>query len=194
MTGIRVNEALSLERRDVDLDPALLTLRNTRNGKDRQLPINSDTVSWLAGYAKLRDRLARIESSMFFIKEDGEPAGDCGARYHFAKVSKNIGLRSPQAFNRHGHGPRIHDLRHTFAVHTILDWFRDGKDIEAEIYKLSTYLGHSEPKQTFWYIEAVPELMQLAPARAKQRVLEGASWSRPIPCLSTYSGSSPSGC
>ena len=72
-------------------------------------------------------------------------------------------------------GPRIHDLRHTFAVHTILDWFRDGRDIEAEMYKLSIYLGHSEPKHTFWYIEAVPELMQLAAARAEQRGLEGTS-------------------
>lgn len=175
VTGMRVNEALSLESHDVDLDRALLTLRNTKNGKDRQLPINNDTASRLGGYAKLRDRLVTQESSMFFIKEDGEPAGDCGARYNFAQVSKEIGLRSPQAFNRHGHGPRIHDLRHTFAVHTILDWFRDGRDIEAEMYKLSTYLGHSEPKHTFWYIEAVPELMQLAAARAEQRVLEGAS-------------------
>ena len=172
---MRVNEALSLARHDVDLDRALLTLRNTKNGKDRQLPINNDTASWLAGYAKRRDRLVTQKSSMFFIKEDGEPAGDCGARYNFAQVSKSIGLRSPQAFNKHGHGPRIHDLRHTFAVHTILDWFRDGRDIEAEMYKLSTYLGHSEPKHTFWYIEAVPELMQLAVARAEQRVLEGAS-------------------
>ena len=123
----------------------------------------------------MRDRLVAHQSSAFFIKEDGEPAGDCGARYNFALASRNTGLRSPQSFNRHGNGPRIHDLRHTFAVHTILDWFRDGRDIEAEMYKLSTYLGHSEPKHTFWYIEAVPELMQLAAARAERRVLEGAS-------------------
>ena len=175
VTGMRVNEALSLDQQDVDLDRAVLTLRNTKNGKDRQLPVNGDTAHRLARYAELRDRLVPRQSPRFFIKEDGEPAGDCGARYNFAQVSRNIGLRSSQAFNRHGHGPRIHDLRHTFAVHTILDWFRDGRDIEAEMYKLSTYLGHSEPKHTFWYIEAVPELMQLAAARAEQRVLEGAS-------------------
>ncbi|MEY8829522.1 tyrosine-type recombinase/integrase [Sedimentitalea sp. XS_ASV28] len=175
VTGMRVNEALSLDRHDVDLQRAVLTLRNTKNGRDRQLPINGDTAHQLARYAELRDRLIVRQSPRFFIKEDGEPAGDCGARYNFAQVSRNIGLRSPQAFNRHGHGPRIHDLRHTFAVHTILDWFRDGRDIEAEMYKLSTYLGHSEPKHTFWYIEAVPELMQLAAARAERRVLEGTS-------------------
>lgn len=175
VTGMRVNEALSLDRHDVDLQRAILTLRNTKNGRDRQLPINGDTAHQLAQYAELRDRLIVRQSPRFFIKEDGEPAGDCGARYNFAQVSRNIGLRSPQAFNRHGHGPRIHDLRHTFAVRTILDWFRDGRDIEAEMYKLSTYLGHSEPKHTFWYIEAVPELMQLAAERAERRVLEGTS-------------------
>ncbi|AHD08840.1 MULTISPECIES: tyrosine-type recombinase/integrase [Phaeobacter] len=174
VTGMRVNEALSLDRQDVDLKRAFLTLRNTKNGRDRQLPVNGDTALQLARYAKLRDRLIARPSSRFFIKEDGEPAGDCGARYNFAQVSGNIGLRPPQAFKRHGHGPRIHDLRHSFAVHTILDWFREGRDIEAEMYKLSTYLGHSEPKHTFWYIEAVPELMHLAAARAEQRVLEDA--------------------
>lgn len=78
VTGMRVYEALSLERHDVDLVRALITLRNTKNGKDRQLPINNDTASRPAGYAKLRDRLVTQKSSMFFIKEDGEPAGDCG--------------------------------------------------------------------------------------------------------------------
>ena len=175
VTGMRVNEALSLDRQDVDLDRAVLTLSNTKNGRDRQLPVKKDTVAQLVHYAGLRDRLVAQQASRFFIQEDGQHAKDCAARYNFAQVSKNIGLRSPQAYNRHGHGPRIHDLRHTFAVHTILAWFRDGQDIEAEIYKLSTYLGHSEPKHTFWYIEAVPELMQLAAERAERRVLESTS-------------------
>lgn len=175
VTGMRVNEALSLNQDDVDLNSAVLVVRNSKNGGDRQLPFNKDTANRLASYAHLRDRLIEHQTQRFFIKEDGEPAGDCGARYNFAQVSRNVGLRSPQSFNRHGHGPRIHDLRHSFAVHTILDWFREDRDIECEMYKLSTYLGHSEPKHTFWYIEAVPELMQLAAARAEQRVLEGAS-------------------
>lgn len=175
VTGMRVNEALSLEMDDVDLDRALLTLRNTKNGKDRRLPINEDTASRLVEYARMRDRLVAPQSPRFFIQEDGQHAKDCAARYNFAQVSKNLGLRLPQAFNRHGIGPRIHDLRHTFAVHTILDWFRNCRDIEAEMYKLSTYLGHSEPKHTFWYIEAVPELMQIAATRAERRVLEGTS-------------------
>lgn len=170
---MRVNEALSLEQHDIDLTNGVLILRTTKNGKDRQLPIKQDTVAQLAKYAKMRDRVVETSSRRFFLKEDGHPAGDCGARYNFAQVSRNLGLRSPQAFNRHGHGPRIHDLRHSFAVHTILDWFREGRDIEKEMYKLSTYLGHSAPKHTFWYIEAVPELMQLASARAETQLLEG---------------------
>jgi len=189
VTGMRVNEALSLERHDVDLDRALLTLGNTENGRDRRLPINNDTAHPLAEYARKRDRPVTRDSSRFFIQEDGQHAKDCAARYNFAQVSKNLGIRSPQAFNRHGHGPRIHDLRHTFAVHTVLDWFRFGRDIEAEMYKLGTYLGHSEPKHTFRDIEAVPEPMQLAATRAEQRILEGTSRSQPIHCPSMFSAS-----
>ncbi len=174
---MRVGEALSLDQQDIDLDAAVLVVRNTKNGKDRQLPVNKGTAERLASYASLRDRFTQRKSPRFFVNENSEPARDCAARYNFALVSRSIGLRSPQSFNRHGHGhgPRIHDLRHSFAVHTILDWFREGRDIECEIYKLSTYLGHSEPKFTFWYIEAAPELMQLAAVRAEQRMLEETS-------------------
>lgn len=175
VTGMRVNEAIKLERQDVDISNAILTVRHTKNGQNRHLPIQPCTVERLTIYAAWRDRIIDSKSNRFFIKEDGSPAGDCGARYNFAQVSRNIGLRSPQKYNRHGRGPRIHDLRHSFAVHTILDWFREGRDIEREMYKLSTYLGHTEPKHTFWYIEAVPELMQLAAERAETRYLEGMS-------------------
>ena len=90
VTGMRVNEALSLNQHDVDLERAVLTLRNTKNGRDRQLPIKGETVHRLAHYASLRDRLIEKKSSRFFIKENGEPAGDCGARYNFAQVGRNV--------------------------------------------------------------------------------------------------------
>lgn len=175
VTGMRINEALALENRDVDLVNAVLTVRQSKNGKNRHLPIQPSAVKQLSSYAGLRDRITDTKSRRFFVKEDGRPAGDCGARYTFAKISRNVGLRSPQKYNKHGRGPRIHDLRHSFAVHTILDWFRDGRNIEREMYKLSTYLGHSKPKHTFWYIEAVPELMQLAVERAEASMLEAGS-------------------
>ena len=79
---------------------------------------------------------------------------------------------SGSAFNKHGRGPRIHDLRHTFAVRTIMDWYRRGLDPDREMLKLSTYLGHTKPEHTYWYIEAIPELLQLACERAERNLGE----------------------
>ena len=93
---MRVNEAPHLDKSDVNLENAILTLKNTKNGMNRQLPVNEDTVDRLAHYAKLRDRLVTQNSSRSFVKEDCVPTGDCGVRYNFAVVSKNIDLRSPQ--------------------------------------------------------------------------------------------------
>ena len=100
--------------------------------------------------------------------ESGERLTDCCARYNFGIVSQALGLREPQSFCKHGRGPRIHDLRHTFAVRTIIGWYRKGLDPDREMIKLSTYLGHSKPENTYWYIEAVPELLQLASAPAER--------------------------
>ena len=105
--------------------------------------------------------------------EEGQRPSDCGIRYCFAKVCQAIQLRDQQDFHRHGRGPRIHDLRHTFAVRTIMDWYRRGLDPDREMSKLSTYLGHSDPDHTYWYIEAVPELLQLAAERAERSLRAG---------------------
>jgi len=80
-------------------------------------------------------------------------------------VCQRIGLREPQTEGRHGRGPRIHDLRHSFAARTMIDWYRSGKDPAREMIKLTTWLGHANPDHTYWYIEAVPELLDLASAR-----------------------------
>ena len=82
------------------------------------------------------------------------------------KCDRLIGLR-------HGCGPHLHDLRHTLATKTIIDWFRQGRDVDAEMYKLSTFLGHAKPGGTHWYIEAVPELLALVSARSGQPFSEG---------------------
>jgi integrase len=95
------------------------------------------------------------------------------ARYNFALVCQEIGLRERQRFCKHGRGPRIHDLRHTFAFRTIMGWYRKGLDPDREMMKLSTYLGHSGPDKTYWYIEAVPELLQLASKRVERSLAEG---------------------
>jgi integrase len=85
-------------------------------------------------------------------------------RYNFAKVSREVGLRPPTG-GRHGRGPRLHDLRHRFAVCALLNWYRTGIDVQREVPKLATYLGHVHVNETYWYIEAVPELLELATRR-----------------------------
>ncbi|WP_234844293.1 hypothetical protein [Sinorhizobium medicae] len=104
-------------------------------------------------------------SEALFVACKGHRLGDCGARYNFALVCQQIGLRPRQDYKRHGRGPRIHDLRHTFAVRTMLNWYRSGHDVGREMIKLTTWLGHASPTDTYWYLEAVPELLELAAAR-----------------------------
>jgi integrase/recombinase XerD len=167
VTGLRVSEALSLDRADVDLKTGVLTLRRGKLGKARLLPLSDSTTLRLAAYAGERDRLLGVTSEPFFVADRGKRLTDCGARYNFAAVCQAIGLRPAEKFHRHGRGPRIHDLRHTFAVRTLVNWYRTGKDPTREMIKLTTYLGHANPAHTYWYIEAVPELLELASQRAE---------------------------
>jgi integrase len=170
VTGLRISEALSLDVTDVDLKAGVITLRRGKLGKARLLPLSDSTMSRLASYAKERDQLLGRPSEPFFVADRGERLTDCGARYNFAAVCQAIGLRPAEKFKRHGHGPRIHDLRHTFAVRTLVNWYRAGKDPAREMIKLTTYLGHANPAHTYWYIEAVPELLDLASRRAEGEV------------------------
>lgn len=167
-TGLRINEALRLDDSDVDLDAKVITIVRSKNGKARYVPIAASTTKRLAAYRVERRRLLGTLDGAFFLNDDGQPLPDCCARYNFAVVSQEMGLRPQQRFCRHGHGPRIHDLRHSFAVHTITDWYRRGLDPDPEMIKLTTYLGHSKPEHTYWYIEAVPELLALASQRAER--------------------------
>ena len=170
VTGLRISEALSFDVADVDLEAGVLTLRRGKLGKARLLPISDSTTAGLAAYAKERDRLLGGPPTPFFVSCHCERLTDCVARYNFAVVCQTIGLRSAEKYNRHGHGPRIHDLRHTFAIRTLVDWYRTGKNPAQEMLKLTTYLGHSDPAHTYWYIEAVPELLDLASRRVEAEV------------------------
>ncbi|HXX23159.1 MAG TPA: tyrosine-type recombinase/integrase [Terriglobia bacterium] len=163
-TGMRVNEALGLDRPDVDLDRGILYIRRTKFGKSRYVPVHPSTVEALKQYATARDRLFPAPlTPAFFVSERGRRVPDWTARYTFAKVSQQVGLR-PAAYG-HGRGPRLHDLRHRFAVCTLIRWYRAGLDVERELPKLATYLGHVHVNDTYWYLEAVPELLQLATDR-----------------------------
>lgn len=166
VTGLRISEALALDRSDVDLREGQLTIRNTKFGKTRLVPVSKSTVAALRRYATRRDRaLSVLTTPAFFVSERGWRVTNWATSYNFAKVSRAVGLRAPVEGNRHGQGPRVHDLRHSFAARTMVEWYRAGVDVERELPKLSAYLGHTHVNDTYWYIEAVPELLQLATER-----------------------------
>jgi integrase len=176
VTGMRVSEGLALDRGDTDLDDGVLTIRCAKLGKSRLVPVHSSTCSALRSYAEKRDRiLPELLTPAFFVAEHGTRITKWSTAYNFAKVSQRVGLRASVKGRGHGRGPRIHDLRHRFAVRTLIDWYRAGIDVEREIPKLATYLGHVHVNDTYWYIEAVPELLQLATERLiDQRRGEGS--------------------
>jgi len=167
VTGLRISEAISLNNRDIDLQNGIITLYNGKNGKDRILPVTECTKNHLKEYSRKRDRFLGHAPEPFFISDEGIRLTDCAVRYNFAVVGKMIGLRTEQHFHKHGIGPRIHDLRHTFAVKVLINWYKEGKNIDQEMLKLVTYLGHQSPSHTYWYIEAVPELLALASQRVE---------------------------
>lgn len=165
-TGMRSGEAVNLDRNDVDLYHGVLFIRRTKFGKSRLIPLHPSTVEALAAYADKRDALIRSTTTpAFFLSEKMRRITRRSADRTFAHVSAQIGLRPTEVGRSQGHGPRLHDMRHRFAVMTLLDFYRKGLDVERELPKLSTYLGHVHVDATYWYLEAVPELLQLATDR-----------------------------
>lgn len=170
VTGLRISEAVSLERTDVDCAAAVLTIRRTKFGKSRLVPLDPSAVDALSQYAARRDQcLPQRRTCVFFVSETGVAMTAWKARHVFVRLSAQIGLRPPVHGHRYGHGPRLHDLRHRFAVRTLIDWYRAGENVEARLPSLATYLGHLHANETYWYLEAVPELLQLATDRLRDR-------------------------
>jgi len=165
-TGLRVSEGVALDETDVDLHAALVTIRRTKFGKSRLVPLHVSTIEPLARYGQTRNRvLPRRPSAAFFVSEQGARLTVWAADYAFARISGQIGLRPPIRGHHYGHGPRLHDLRHRFASRTLLGWYRAGVDVEQALPRLATYLGHVHVNDTYWYLEAVPELLELATER-----------------------------
>jgi integrase/recombinase XerD len=167
-TGMRVGEAIRLDRDDFDFDDAVILVRDTKFSKGRNVPVSASTIDALAAYARLRDR-ARPATTRFFMSLSGTPVAysHFGATFRHAVIASGIAAGSPIQ-------PRVHDLRHSFAVRTLLGWYRAGLDIDALLPRLSTYLGHREPRFTYHYLTATPELLGAAAARleaARQAVL-----------------------
>lgn len=170
VTGMRANEPLRLDRDDVDLTHAVLTVRESKFGKSRFVPVHDSTRRALRRYAAHRDRLcSNPHSPGFFLSERGTRVTEWALRWTFVKMSRQIGLRGPAD----SHGPRLHDFRHRFAINTLLRWYRGGVDVERYLPHLATYLGHAHVSDTYWYLTATPELLQLA-ARRLDRVARRA--------------------
>jgi integrase len=165
-TGLRLGEAVGLDRDDVDLGSGLLTIRRAKFGKSRLVPMHNTTTVALASYGRQREQiLPQPISPAFFLSERGGRLTQYTARDNFVIVSRTVGLRKPTK-TRFGHGPRLHDMRHTLAARVLTRWYREGRDVERELPRLSAYLGHVHVADTYWYLEAVPELLQLATERA----------------------------
>jgi integrase len=166
VTGMRISEAMSLERGDVDLDAGVLTVRLTKFGKSRLVPLHATTCGALRTYADRRDaNLGSRCGSTFFVTGRGGRLLHQYVYLVFWRLSREIGLRSPGNRTR----PRVHDLRHRFAIRTLLDWYRKGKNVESQLPVLSTYLGHACVRDTYWYLSACPELMEEAARRLDRR-------------------------
>jgi integrase len=162
-TGLRPGEAAALEDRDVDLRAGVLVIRDSKFGKSRQVPIHETTVVALENYARRRNHLIlQRSSSSFFVSDTGTPLDRGTVRRWFCKVSIACGLRKTLGGKRYGRGPRLQDLRHTFATRRLVEWYRAGLNVSVRMPKLAAYLGHASVSCTYWYIEAVPELLQLA--------------------------------
>jgi integrase/recombinase XerD len=160
-TGMRVGEAIRLDRGDVDWGDGVLLVRESKFGKSRQVPVLACTVDALKRYADVRDVLCpKPATPSFFVSVRGTRVIYAVVQQVFRRLCDvtGVGAGSPSR-------PRVHDLRHTFSVATLLGWYRAGEDVEARLPTLSTYLGHRDPRSTYWYLSAAPELLALAAGR-----------------------------
>lgn len=163
-SGMRVGEALGLCRDDVDLAKGVITVREAKFGRSRLVPLHPSTTDALRTYAARRDLLCPEPTSAFFVSAAGTTPSYGSVLWAFVRLTSAMGLRTVTT------RPRIHDLRHSFAVRTLVDWHRSGVEVEGRMGVLSTYLGHVDAAGTYWYLSASPELMELAAARLDRRI------------------------
>jgi integrase/recombinase XerD len=157
-TGMRISEAIKLDRADIDWADGVLLVRESKFSKSRYVPLHESTQEALARYARQRDELCphpREES--FFVSLRRKRLDACAARATFRRLCQNAGVGADAPF-----APRLHDLRHTMAVKTLLGWYHDGGDVQSRLPALSTYLGHRDPAYTYYYLSAAPELLACA--------------------------------
>jgi len=165
VTGMRIGEAIGLDRDNVNLQAGVLHIPLTKFRKHRRLPLHDSTCAALRAYAQLRDELCpHPRAPSFFVSTRGTRLLDVTVHHVFRKLLADTGLE-PQPG---GAGPKVHGLRHSFAVATVRDWHRDGADPTGKLSLLSAYLGHANPAYTYWYLQACPELLGLAAERLER--------------------------
>lgn len=165
VTGMRVGEVVGLDRDDVDWDQTLVTIRKAKFGKSRQVPLHPSTIDALRAYVERREQLCpRPKASSFFVSVTGTrlAAGPVARQFSWLAEAAGLEARSPRC------RPRPHDLRHSFAVRTVVEWYEAGVDVQAHLPLLSTYLGHVGPKSTYWYLSGSPELFALVCERLER--------------------------
>jgi integrase len=167
VTGMRVGEAIALNREDVNMTDALITIRKGKFGKSRQNPLHPTTIDVLDDYLHQRDRrYPDSPNQALFISGTGARLLYSNVQRTFGQLVKQAGLRPRSRTCR----PRLHDFRHTAAVNALLDAYRSGADVQARLPLLSTYLGHVNPASTYWYLSAAPELLALAGERLERHL------------------------
>lgn len=168
-TGLRISEAIKLTRSDVDLDRAVLTIREAKFHKSRLVPCDPSVAAALSAYARLRDGFhLHPGSDRFFLFDNGKPANQCAIRYALRHLCKQLGWHPRGDYPYH----RLQDMRHTFVVHSILHSYEQGIVIDRAVAALSTYVGHAHIADTYWYATGIPELMNIAAERFHQYARE----------------------
>jgi integrase/recombinase XerD len=176
VTGMRVSEACALDRADVELAAGRLTVRQGKNGRSREIPLHPSTVIALERYALAREELCPHpkDPDAFFLSGGGRRPSRQMVGHWFDQLRRATGLDRETL----GRQARLHDVRHAFVLRTLLGWYREGADIEAQLPRLSTVLGHVDPADTYWYFEGAPELLALAADRL-ERTWEGLASPEP---------------
>ena len=162
VTGVRPGEATALDDRDIDLRDGILTIRETKGRQSRLVPVQPSTIRALRGYAQSRDRVfRRRRTDGFFVGWNGLRLTLNTAQHTFRSLCRQAAIHAGPGRRR----PRLHDFRHRLAVQALIRWYRCGADVEHHLSTLSTYLGHVQVADTYWYLTAVPELLRLASKR-----------------------------
>jgi integrase/recombinase XerD len=165
VSGLRIGETLGLDRGDVDLHDGVLHVRAAKGAKQREVPLHATTTKALRAYGRGRDHhVPEPDSSAFFLSPAGTRLTGAGFNWNFRRLIEQAGLEGRGQRVR----PRAHDIRHAFAVQTLIDWYHDDADVDRQMPLLSTFLGHGDPASTYWYLEASPELLALGRDRLER--------------------------